>query len=277
MDEDLTSAESHFAFGKNWESYAKRIGDTEISEAEQGLSRLLGGERLEGKRFLDIGCGSGLHSLAALRLGASEVVAVDIDIDSVATTRTLLESKLPNRNFVVRHASVFDLTTVTVGAFDVVYSWGVLHHTGNMNRAIRCAAALVRPRGQLIFALYRKTWMCKFWKWEKRWYAKASPNAQARARSIYIALFRIGLRLTGRHFDGYVREYRSNRGMDFYHDVHDWMGGHPYESISPFEVETQMQDIGFFRVRAFTASGRVFGRNMGIFGSGCDEYVYGRP
>lgn len=277
MREDLTSADSHFAFGKNWAAYARKIGEAEIAEAQAGLSRLLGGERLDGKRVLDIGCGSGLHSLAALRLGAAEVVAVDIDSDSVATTRALLERESPNGKFSIKHASVFDLRADTLGAFDLVYSWGVLHHTGNMDRAIRGASELVKPGGQLIFALYRKTWMCGFWKREKRWYAKASPHAQMRARAIYVALFRLGMRLTGRRFEDYVRNYRSNRGMDFYHDVHDWMGGYPYESISPAEVESLMQDLGLHRVRVFAESGRVFGRNSGVFGSGCDEYVYGRP
>lgn len=90
MDQDLTRAESHFAFGRNWAEYAGKITEAEVREAEAGLLRLMGGERLEGKRFLDIGSGSGLHSLAALRLGAREVLAVDIDADSVATTRAVL-------------------------------------------------------------------------------------------------------------------------------------------------------------------------------------------
>ena len=77
--DDLTSYESHFAFGKNWSAYAAKITAAEIAEAEKELSRLLEGGRLDGQRFLDIGSGSGLHSLAALRLGAREVVAIDID------------------------------------------------------------------------------------------------------------------------------------------------------------------------------------------------------
>lgn len=78
MREDLTSVDTHFAFGKNWAAYAENVTAAEIAEAERGLSRLLGSDRLDGQRFLDIGCGSGLHSLAALRLGAQEVVAVDL-------------------------------------------------------------------------------------------------------------------------------------------------------------------------------------------------------
>ncbi|WP_442954846.1 methyltransferase domain-containing protein [Pelomicrobium sp.] len=76
------------------------------------------------------------------------------------------------------------LSAATRGTFDVVYSWGVLHHTGDLKRAIRCAAALVAPQGRLVLALYRRVWMDPFWRWEKRWYAHASPQAQRRTRAI---------------------------------------------------------------------------------------------
>src|SRR6266446_6943680 len=125
-DRDLTLQEAHFAFGRNWAAYAEKITQAEIEEAMRGLSRLLGNERLDGKRFLDIGSGSGLHSLAALRLAAREVVAVDIDADSVATTRVVLERHTPGEDFRVVRASVFELDSISLGTFDVVYSWGVL-------------------------------------------------------------------------------------------------------------------------------------------------------
>ncbi len=150
MSEDLTQAETHFAFGKNWATYAEKITAAEIAEAEKGLRKLLG-ERLDGLRFLDVGCGSGLHALAALRLGAREVVAVDIDADSVATTLAVLSRWSPAANFRVERQSVFELAPENVGTFDVVYSWGVLHHTGDLRRALRQAAALVGEGGR--FAL----------------------------------------------------------------------------------------------------------------------------
>lgn len=275
-NEDLTQQETHFAFGKNWASYAAHISEGEIEEAVRGLSRLLGNERLEGKRFLDIGCGSGLHSLAAIRLGAREVIALDIDQDSVATTQAILARHTPDANFTVKQTSVFDLDPGDLGMFDVVYSWGVLHHTGDMIRAVRTASRLVAPGGIFVFALYRRVWMDGFWKHEKRWYANASPTAQARARAIYVALFRLGLRLTGRNLASYMANYQSNRGMDFFHDVHDWMGGWPYQSILPAEVESLMGGLGFGSVRVFAAKGLVGGRRIGLLGAGCDEYAYRR-
>lgn len=268
---NLLDPESHFEFGKNWASYLRLVSEDHVREAVGSLRRLTGDD-LRNKRFLDLGCGSGLHALAALRLGAREVLAVDIDADSVATTRQLLQAHAAGQPWSTRRISVFDLSTSSLGPFDVVYSWGVLHHTGDMFRALRSAAALVGPGGQFVFALYRRTWLCRLWKMEKKWYAGARPAAQARARSVYVRLLRTALALTrGRNgFEDYLAAYGQRRGMDFYHDVHDWLGGWPYESISPAQTDRLMHELGFSRVRAFIRQGL----QLGLFGSGCDEYVY---
>ncbi|MDA8232965.1 MAG: class I SAM-dependent methyltransferase [Magnetospirillum sp.] len=270
-DTALKDVRSHFAFGENWASYARTIDSDRIAEAEKGLLRLAGDGELAGKRFLDIGCGSGLHALAALRLGVAEVVAVDIDPNSVATTRNVLEENAPGKRWRAEEVSVFTLTPDTFGLFGVVYSWGVLHHTGSMVEAIERASALVAPGGVFIVALYRKTRLCWAWKIEKRWYAKASARAQRLAQGVYIALMRLLFALRWRDFNAYVANYRGNRGMNYRHDVHDWMGGHPYESISPAEVATLMERLGFEPVRSFTQPG-----GLGLSGSGCDEFVYRR-
>jgi 2-polyprenyl-6-hydroxyphenyl methylase/3-demethylubiquinone-9 3-methyltransferase len=270
-DIDLTRQETHFAFGKNWASYAAGAGAEELAEARRGLAELLGPD-LGGRRFLDIGCGSGIHALAAVSLGAGEVLAVDIDPDSVATTRRMLETHAPGSRWTVRQASVFELDPATTGTFDVVYSWGVLHHTGDMERAVRNAAALVAPGGEFAIALYRRTLCCGLWKIEKRWYAKASPEAQRVADRIYTRAFGIGLAATGRRLSTYVAGYRGRRGMDFAHDVRDWLGGWPYESISAEQVDRLLVPLGF-ELRKLV--GRR-GLEVGAFGVGCNEYVYRR-
>jgi 2-polyprenyl-6-hydroxyphenyl methylase/3-demethylubiquinone-9 3-methyltransferase len=273
--QELTSIESHFAFGKNWASYAQKIDSEEIDEAVNELTRLLGGG-LDGKRFLDIGCGSGLHSLAAFRLGASSVTSVDLDADSVATTRAVLMRHAPDAVHDVRRLSVLEMSSADFGGFDVVYSWGVLHHTGQMHEALRRAAAFVAPGGEFIIALYRKTWSCWFWRLEKRWYSRASARAQSVADRLYISLFALALSMTGRSFDEYVQSYGC-RGMDYHHDVKDWLGGYPYESISVKEVDDLMTELGLQRRRVFARRGRFLGRCLGLFDSGCDEFVYVRP
>ena len=272
---DVTGLESHFAFGRNWADYARGVDIRQIDEAVAGLRKLLGDYDLAGKRFLDIGCGSGIHSVAASCLGASEVVAVDLDPESVATTKALLQRFARNSaGWRVEQMSVFDLEPEVLGTFPVVYSWGVLHHTGNMDLAIRKAAAMAGNGGLFLFALYYRTWMCPFWKAEKRWYSRASKPAQALARRLYAALFAMRLWAAGRSFRKHVDHYHENgRGMDFYHDVHDWLGGYPYESISSDEVEELMQQVRMVRVRSFVEKGLT----LGIFGSGCNEYAYASP
>ncbi|WP_333844538.1 hypothetical protein [Pelomicrobium sp.] len=105
--------------------------------------------------------------------------------------------------------------------------------------------------------------------------ARFAPGATSHpCHLIYIALFRLALPLTGRRFARYVEGYRSNRGMNYYHDVHDWMGVWPYESIQPAEVDFQLGSLGFAAERVFARKGRLFGRDPGIFGSRCDEYIY---
>src|SRR5262245_11434725 len=262
---------AQFAFGENWASYAALVDDDRLEEAERGLVRLLGPDGLRGRSMIDIGCGSGLHAAAAARLGAARLVAVDLDPQSVATTRAVLARHAPQLAAEIRQASVFDLDPATTGLFDVVYSWGVLHHTGAMHEAIRRAARLVAPGGTFAFALYRGTRLCGLWGYEKRWYAAASPRGQALARWIYVTALRLGFLATRRDFSAYVANYKHSRGMDFSHDVHDWMGGYPYESIGADEVGRLMHELGFAPERTFTRP-----LSLGLFGSGCDEFVYRR-
>jgi 2-polyprenyl-6-hydroxyphenyl methylase/3-demethylubiquinone-9 3-methyltransferase len=270
---DLTSVDSHFRFGENWRSYARLIDEPRLVQATEDLRRLVGGD-LEGRRFLDIGCGSGLHSAAALRLGARELTAIDLDPDSVATTQDVLGRLAPDRTWTVERRSVFELPAAWAGRFDVTYSWGVLHHTGAMWKAIGEAARTVAPGGRFVVALYRKTWLCGAWRLEKRWYASASAATQARARDAYVRLFHALGRLRGRDTAAYIRDYPALRGMDFLHDVHDWMGGYPYESVAPREITAFMAARGFRRERMFVDGGPV--RRIGLFGSGCDEFTFVR-
>ncbi|MFW0871383.1 MAG: class I SAM-dependent methyltransferase [Patescibacteria group bacterium] len=268
---NLKEVDSHFAFGENWSEYAQKIDATRIEEAEKGLLRLLEAEEIQGKTFLDIGCGSGLHSLAALNLGAVSVLAIDIDEVSVTTTKKVLEQYKPNGQYEILQQSVFDLKNNINKKFDIVYSWGVLHHTGDMYQAITDAVTMVHPQGLFIVALYRKTPMCGVWKYIKRWYAHTSNRKQVRARAVYTSLLRFKYKLTGRDFSKMKDEYINSRGMSFEHDVHDWMGGYPYESVTPKELKSFMHNLGFHLLRSNTHP-----KGFGFFGTGCDEYVFDR-
>jgi len=261
-----------FAFGRNWQSFLDRLDEGRVSEAERSLQALLQRDRLDGATFLDIGSGSGLFSLAARRLGA-KVHSFDADAESVACTMMLRERHGGgDADWIVQQGSVLDGEFLgRLGRFDIVHAWGVLHHTGALGDALRNAADLTAPGGTFAFALYAKTAFCPLWAREKRWYAGATPAAQRRARAVYVALMRLYHRLRGRDFDAYVAGYMGKRGMDFAHDVHDWLGGYPYESIAGSEVATLMTRLGFDEVRSV-----ILPPSLGAFGSGCNEYVYRR-
>lgn len=265
----LTDVSSHYEFGANWKEFGSQLSDVAIQEAIKSLARLLEPSEIAGRRVLDIGCGSGLSALAALRLGAASVTALDIDQESVETARHLLQSGAPDGPWTVEQRSVFDTTEMP--QFDIVHSWGVLHHTGDMHRAIRMAAERVAPGGLLCIALYRKTPLCWAWRWEKRFYTAAPLWLRRLFEAAYKTALRVRITLAGGSFRDYAANYADGRGMDFETDVRDWLGGYPYESISEAEVDSLASGLGLTSVRRFCDS-----PGIGVFGSGCDEYVFRR-
>ena len=159
---------TRFRFGENWAAYAELIDEEKLDDAQAGILKLIDKADIEGRSFLDIGCGSGIHALAAARLGAKSIYAVDLDIKSVETAKALFERFPLEVQFRIEEKSVFDLDSADIGTFDIVYSWGVLHHTGNVEMAVRKAADMVAPGGLFVFALYRPTSLDWFWLQEKR-------------------------------------------------------------------------------------------------------------
>ena len=259
---------SHFKFGENWSEYSESISAGRLQIATECLRRLVLPSEIEGKDVLDIGCGSGLHAAAALSLGARSLTAVDLDPVSVETTRGVLERFAPLGSvWSADVASVFDLAGYRT--FPVVYSWGVLHHTGDMKRAIRCAAERVEAGGNIYLALYRKTPLCGFWRLEKRVYARGSRPVQRALEAGFIGLEKLAFAAKGRNFRRYLEEYEGGRGMDWYTDVKDWLGGYPYESISEAEMLAYGQELGLAPVRRFCQP-----PGTGLLGSGCDEYAF---
>ncbi len=264
----LTERETHFEFGENWKNYSKTIDQRRIDSAIEGVRKLFP-DGLAGKTFLDIGCGSGLHSLAALSLGAVSVTAIDIDENSVSTTQELLTRYASNSKWTAKIESIFDASPDALGKFDVIYSWGVLHHTGDMWRAIECAARFVKPAGHFAIAIYSTTACDSMWKAEKKFYSHTPSPIQWGIRQIYMAAHLAAQTLWGRNPISYVRNYSELRGMNFSHDAHDWLGGYPYETATATELSNRICKMGFTEVRSFPLPVRV-----GLLGSGCHEFVF---
>ncbi len=258
-----------FTFGKNWSRFLLTLTDARILEAEKSLREMLGVSDLQGLKFLDVGSGSGLFSLAAKRLGA-QVRSFDYDPQSVACGMRLKQQFFPNENhWTVERGSALDPKFVeAVGEFDVVYSWGVLHHTGAMWTALDLVSKPVKRGGKLYIALYNdQGWRSTFWWQVKRIYCSGLVGRWLMS-AIFIPYmaFRALCKsiLTGTNV---FKEYKQYRGMSIWHDWVDWLGGFPFEVASPDQVTDFFKKRGFalFKIKTTQSLGNnefVFVRNV---------------
>ena len=264
-------APRRFAFGANWHRYLHLIDDSRIAEAEQSIVAMLDRDDLQSLTLLDIGCGSGLFSLAAHRLGA-QVISFDYDSESVAcTTELKRRHSADSGSWRIFQGSILDRVLVDeLGNFDVVYSWGVLHHTGDMWRALKNTCYCVADNGQMFIAIYNdQGWRSRNWLAVKRFYNRCPAGVQ-RLVEIAAAVRLLGptvLRdlLTGRPLQS-LRNYKSTRGMSPWYDVVDWVGGYPFEVAKPEQIQNFCRNLGFQLVREKTVGG----------GHGCNEFVFRR-
>jgi 2-polyprenyl-6-hydroxyphenyl methylase/3-demethylubiquinone-9 3-methyltransferase len=263
-----------FGFGKNWQAFLAVLDDERIQMAEQSLREALECQDLRGKTFLDMGSGSGLFSLAARRLGAT-VRSADVDPDSVACTMELRRRYFPDDPaWIVEHGSALDEAYVTsLGRFDVVYSWGVLHHTGDMWRAIDLVQRCVAPGGQFFIAIYNDQGMAsRYWTRVKRtssrlpaWLQPAFAVAAWAPRESLTLGYHV-LRMRPKAYAQTWTDQGRGRGMSRWHDLLDWVGGWPFEVAAPDAIFAYLKARGFTLRHLKTCGG----------GLGCNQFVFVR-
>lgn len=260
-----------FGFGENWSRFLTLVDAERIEKAEKTLTDMLELTDLKGKSFLDAGSGSGLFSLAARRLGA-HVHSFDYDPQSVACTRELKLRYFPSDpDWTVEEGSVLDEDYLSaLDRFDVVYSWGVLHHTGNMLLALDLIDRRVAPGGLLYIAIYNdQGGASRRWTIVKRLYNRLPPMLRflvlipALIRTWGITVLRDSLRC---HPLRSWRNYGGTRGMSPWHDLVDWVGGYPFEVARPETIFDYYRFRGFELLRLTTCCG----------GIGCNEFVFRR-
>jgi SAM-dependent methyltransferase len=259
-----------FEFGTNWLAYLETVTDASVAQSERELTAMLGDVR--GKTFVDVGCGSGMSSLAAHRLGAI-VRAFDYDQKCVDCARAL--QRRFAASWPVERGSALDADYLrSLGEFDIVYSWGVLHHTGDMWRAIDNATRLVKPGGLLHLMLYRDAWLAPVWTGVKRFYSGSPRPVQWVVRNGFAGVQVLGLLLKGRNPRRVMRDYgKSNRGMSWYTDVTDWIGGYPFEYASAEQVMAHLESRGFSTAKVYP---EPYKKKMGWQGTGSYQYVFRR-
>lgn len=273
MSDSKISELGRFKFGENWAEFLKVVNDERIILARDSLKEKLGLDSLEGKSFLDIGSGSGLFSLAARSLGAT-VHSFDFDEDSVSCTRELKRRYFDeDSSWTVEQGSVLDESYLNeLGQWDIVYSWGVLHHTGDLRKALKNVVPLVGDQGILFIAIYnQQRIMTKVWRALKKLYNR-SPKA---IRWVVLLIALIGLWgprtiydvLRGKPFYTW-RNYAEHgaRGMSAWRDLLDWVGGYPFEAAQPEEI------FRFYKERGFSLEGLTTCGG----GIGCNEFVFKR-
>jgi hypothetical protein len=256
-----------FDFGKNWEKFSKTaLNEHKVKQARDDFVGLFKDIELKNKSFIDIGFGQGLSLLTATALGA---VTTGIDINPLSEGILRKNAKyfpeVDVSKIKIYTGSVLDtsllenITHSGKNEFDVVHSWGVLHHTGNLYKSIQLTCNMVQKQGYYIIAIYNKHWSSRIWLWIK-WFYNYSPVFLKKFfiyfcyPVIWVAKFLV----TGKN------PKKQQRGMDFFYDIIDWVGGYPYEYASKEQIKKFVESQGFKLLREIPAK----------VPTGCNEFVF---
>jgi 2-polyprenyl-3-methyl-5-hydroxy-6-metoxy-1,4-benzoquinol methylase len=217
-----------FSFGENWLDFHRTLDTSAVDSAIADIKDWVSPSDLAGKAVLDIGSGSGLSSLAFQRCGVGRIVSIDVDPSSVEATRQISAKHGEKTPWDVKPGSVLDQAFVSsLGRFDVVYSWGVLHHTGALWKAIENAMSCCKDGGLFWIAIYSGGPKYRSDLTLKQQYNAASQDEKAAMIEREIKAYQSELSLAGK--DESEWNHRKERGMNIRNDIVDWLGGLPYE------------------------------------------------
>lgn len=287
---------SKFSFGKNWIRFVKHaLNENSIKTAQASLLNNIPQSELKDCIFVDIGCGSGLFSLAALKIvgGGGEntqVISVDIDTNSILASKMTKDKFAPNASgWEILQGSILDdsfcakLKDKIAGKKAIVYSWGVLHHTGDLNKALKNAASLASAKDSLLFiSIYNKTKASDFWSKIKHFYNKTNIVMKFLMVCFYTAFLTFEDIRKGRGLN--MRD--KARGMHKVTDVIDWLGGLPYEPAKAEYIDKKVKECGLslikFNPTKYHEPTYPKGKLKRMFvylkvvGLGCNEYLFRR-
>ena len=255
-----------FSFGANWKKFLETVDEPIIAKAVQSFLDFTHLARLDNYDFLDLGCGSGLSSLVALRLGARRVVSIDIDPHSIDCARALRKAQgISEARWEIQHGSVLDEAFLeSLGRFSYVHSWGVLHHTGAMWPAVKNVVRHnVDEVGLLHLALYNTTPTSARWLTIKRLCNRSPRLLFPLLTKGYAGLLFLRMLTRGKSPIRYARDYRKVRGMSVMRDLDDWFGGLPYEHSTPDETVDFLAERGYSLLRLKTTRS-----------NGCNEFLF---
>lgn len=262
----------NFSFGKNWTDFLEKFDDKKIEAAKKYLIEFLGWEeKIKWKTVIDFGSGSGLMSLGYVMAWAKKVTSIDIDDASIACTEFLRKKyNISEDVWEIKKWSVLDSPFIeSLGKFDIVYSWWVIHHSGDMWKGLENITSLVIEKWQLYVAIYNESKILlegtsPFWVKMKRFYS-SSKLFRPFIKFFYTAYLITGLIAFWKNPISYIKNYRENalRGMDFFIDIEDWLGGYPYEYASYEKM------VDFYTKKGFT-----FEKWTRVRSIACNEFLF---